>query len=304
MPHDEHGHLWDTPGLAGEVLMRLATIRTATGTAAVRIDEQVAVEVGPSDLVELLGDPQWRQRAARATGTEHALDSLDYAPLVGRPDKVVCVGLNYRQHILEMGHDLPDHPTLFAKYRAALIGAHDDIVLPAVSPAMDFEAELGVVIGQRLRYGDPTSAAAAIAGWTVVNDVTARDWQNRTAQWLQGKTFEATTPVGPWLEVAEPPASGATSTAVPSWPLSCTVNGEPMQRADTSDLVFSPVDLVAYVSQVVTLEPGDLIATGTPGGVGHARRPPRYLADGDVVVTRIDGVGELRNTCRAEVLAP
>lgn len=280
--------------------MRLATIRTPGRTVAMRIDEHVAVELGPSDLVELLADPRWRERAASASGPEHALDALDYAPLVLRPDKVVCVGLNYRQHILEMGRELPDHPTLFAKYSGALVGAHDDIVLPHVSPAMDFEAELGVVIGQQLRYGDPDSAAAAIAGWTVVNDVTARDWQSRTAQWLQGKTFEATTPVGPWLEVQEPAASGELPPLAPSWSLSCMVNGETMQQADTADLVFSPVDLVAYVSQVVTLEPGDLIATGTPGGVGHARRPPRYLTDGDVVVTRIEGVGELQNTCRAE----
>ncbi|MHB1536655.1 MAG: fumarylacetoacetate hydrolase family protein, partial [Acidimicrobiales bacterium] len=223
--------------------MRLATIRTSAGTVAVRLDDDAAVEVGATDLVEFLGDPAWRDRAAAAEGPEHALADLDYAPLVGRPDKIICVGLNYRHHILEMGRELPEHPMLFAKYRSALVGAYDDIVLPSVSQAMDWEAELGVVVGRRVRHADRKEAASAIAGWTVVNDVTGRDWQNRTIQWLQGKTFEATTPVGPWLEVAE---VNADDPGTPSWDLSCQVDGETMQQADTADLLFSPVDLVAY----------------------------------------------------------
>lgn len=277
--------------------MRLATIRTADGATVVRLDDDTAVEVGASDLVELLGDLAWRDRAAGAQGREHDVADLDYAPLVGRPDKIICVGHNYRQHILEMGRELPEHPTLFAKYRSALVGAYDDIVLPAASEAMDWEAELGVIIGRRVRHADRQAAASAIAGWTVVNDITGRDWQNRTLQWLQGKTFEATTPVGPWLEVAE---ASADDPDTPSWDLSCQVDGETMQQADTADLLFSPVDLVAYASEIFTLEPGDLISTGTPGGVGHARKPARYLQDGTQVVTRISGVGEQRNTCRRE----
>jgi acylpyruvate hydrolase len=274
--------------------MRLATIRVGSGTRAVRLDDDAAVELGPADLVEVLRDPDWRRTAAAADGARHPLDSLRYAPVVVAPEKVVCVGLNYRSHILEMGRELPTHPTLFAKYARALVGAYDDVVLPTGSDAMDWEAELGVLIGAPVRHAGLAEARAAIAGYTVVNDVTARDWQNRTPQWLQGKTFEATTPAGPWLVTVDGDA------APPAADLSCEVDGELVQQSNTGDLVFDPVALIAYVSQIVTLVPGDLIATGTPGGVGHARRPPRYLSDGSMLVTRIDGIGECRNRCRRE----
>ncbi len=153
-----------------------------------------------------------------------------------------------------------------------------------------------MVIGAPVRHATVDQARAAIAGYTVVNDVTARDWPSRTLQWLQGKTFEATTPVGTWLVTAGP------DDAPPRAAVTCEVDGETMHAAGTGDLVFDPVTLVAYISQVITLMPGDLIATGTPGGVGHGRKPARYLSEGSVVVTRIDGIGELRNTCRAERL--
>jgi acylpyruvate hydrolase len=273
--------------------MRLATIRTVSGARAVRVDSDRAVETGHNDVVDLLADPDWREVSARASGPGHDLASLDYAPVVGRPEKVICVGLNYRNHILEMGRGLPEFPTLFAKYARALIGAHDDIVLPAASTAMDWEAELGIVIGAPVRHGDLDQARAAIAGYTVVNDITARDWQYRTQQWLQGKTFEATTPVGPWLVTDIDDAS------LPST-LTCEVDGRAVQTADTGDLMFAPAELVSYISTIVTLMPGDLIATGTPGGVGHARKPPEYLEDGSRVVTRIDGIGECVNRCVRE----
>lgn len=270
--------------------MRLATIRLDGRTAAVRVDDDGAVELGAPNLTEFLGRADWKSEAAAADGTRHGLDDLDYDTLVPRPDKIVCVGLNYRPHIEEMGRELPTHPTLFAKYSGALIGAFDDVQLPRGSDQIDWEAELGVVIGTEVRHADLEEAGAAIAGYTVVNDVTARDLQNRTKQWLQGKTLERSTPVGPWLAVDEgPPGS-----------LSCEVDGEVVQHADTADLVFGPAELVAYISQIITLVPGDLIATGTPGGVGHARKPPRYLADGSVLVTHVEGVGEQRNTCARE----
>lgn len=270
--------------------MRLATIRTADGTRAVRVDEIEAVDLGHPDLGPLLRRPDWAAEAAAADGRRHPVADLDYAVPVTSPDKIICVGLNYRQHILEMGRELPAHPTLFAKYTGSLVGAHDDITLPAVSAAMDWEAELGVVVGRPLRNASAEESRAAIAGYTVINDVTARDYQYRSAQWLQGKTFEATTPVGPWLVTAD---------GEPSFELSCAVDGEVVQRASTADLVFPPADLLAYVSKIITLLPGDIIATGTPGGVGHARKPPRYLADQAVLTTTITGVGECRNLCRS-----
>lgn len=270
--------------------MRLATIRLDDRTAAVRVDEDAAIELGTDELREFLSRSEWRSDAVAADGPRHSLDSLDYAPPVPRPDKVICIGLNYRKHIEEMGRELPSHPTLFAKFSGALVGAFDDIQLPKLSNQTDWEAELGVVIGAEVRHASVEEAAAAIAGYTVVNDVSARDFQNRTPQWLQGKTFERSTPVGPWIVVDEgPPGSVA-----------CLVDGEVVQQADTSDLVFSPTELVSYISRIITLVPGDLISTGTPGGVGHARNPQRYLVEGNELVTRVEGVGELRNICKGE----
>jgi acylpyruvate hydrolase len=274
--------------------VKLATIRTSSGTRAVRLDDDVAVEIDAPDVGTLLADAGWRARAERAAGPQHDIATLDYAPLVPRPEKTICVGLNYRKHILEMGRELPEYPTLFAKYPSALIGARDDIVLPRVSSQVDWEVELGVVIGGPARHVSLEDAPRMIAGYTIVNDVSVRDFQNRTLQWLQGKTFESTTPVGPVL-VTPDEVDDARALEV-----TCEVDGEQMQKASTADLVFGPAALIAYMSDIFTLVPGDVIATGTPGGVGHARTPPRYLADGSAVVTRIEGIGECRNTCRAE----
>jgi len=263
------------------------------GTRAVRINDSVAVEIdGPADLGELLAQSDWRARAEAASGASHDLSSLDFAPLVPRPDKIICVGLNYRSHILEMSRELPAFPTLFAKFRSALVGAHDDIALDPVVERLDWEAELAVVIGAPARHVTEADALSVIAGYSVLNDVSARDWQNRTLQWLQGKTFERSTPLGPWMVTAD--VMDGTSGEI-----ACEVNGETMQRSDISDLLFGPAALVSYVSSIITLLPGDVIATGTPAGVGAARQPPRFLADGDVVTTRIEGVGECANTCRS-----
>jgi len=274
--------------------VRLATIRTADGTRAARLDGQRYVALGARDVGELLALGDWKAAASAGTGASYPADDVTLAPVVPRPGKVLCVGLNYRTHILEMGRELPEHPTLFAKFADALIGAGDDIELPPESDAVDWEAELAVIIGATVRRAGEQQAAAAIAGFTVLNDVSMRDWQFRTREWLQGKTFENSTPAGPVLVTPDELPGGI----APALSLSCSVNGEIMQKADTSDLVFGPVALIRYASTVITLHPGDVIATGTPGGVGHARVPQRYLADGDVLVTEIGGIGRLRNTAR------
>lgn len=275
--------------------MKLATIRDGDRTLAVRKEGDEVVELAAADVGEVLRREGWQSWAAEADGARRPVADLDFAPVVPNPDKIVCAGLNYRSHILEMGRELPEHPTLFAKYRGALIGANDEITLPAVSDQVDWEAELAVVIGARARHVSIDDAPRAIAGYAVLNDISVRDYQNRTLQWLQGKTFEGTTPVGPWLVTAD-------ESPGPDREISCEVDGELMQRSDTAELVFPPAALVAYLSSIVTLEPGDIIATGTTGGVGVARTPPRFLADGETVVTRIAGVGELRNVCRKERL--
>ena len=275
--------------------MRLATLRTADGTVAVRVDENDAVEIaGARDVGDLLAGSDWRARADGASGTRHPLAAVtdsSWAPVVPRPGKIFCVGLNYRSHILEMGRELPQYPTLFAKFPEALVGAYDAIEVPAhADSAVDWEAELAIVIGATVRDADEAAAEAAIAGYSVLNDVTMRDFQNRTLQWLQGKTFENTAPFGPVLVTTDEFVAGAR--------IRCTVNGETVQDAATDDLVFGPAALVSYISSIVTLRPGDVIASGTPGGVGHARKPARYLAVGDELTTEVDGIGVLRNRVR------
>jgi acylpyruvate hydrolase len=272
--------------------MRLATIRTPAGTRAVRIDRDRAVETGHTDVGALLAEPGWRAVAEAAEGPVHDRAGLDHAPVVPRPGKIVCVGANYAAHIREMRREPPEYPTLFAKFPEALVGAYDDVVLPAASEAVDWEAELAVVVGTRVRHAEEGTAEAAIAGYTVLNDVTARDWQFRTLQWLQGKTFEATTPFGPELVTPDEAGTGLD--------LTCAVDGELVQSANTADLVFGPAATLAYVSTILTLNPGDVLALGTPGGVGHARRPPRYLSSGAVLTTAIAGLGECRNRCVEE----
>ncbi|SDH15026.1 fumarylacetoacetate hydrolase family protein [Pseudonocardia oroxyli] len=277
--------------------MRLATIRTAAGTRAVRVDETTATETGEADLRALLARPDWRAHAEAAAGPSHAVAGLDYAPLVPSPEKIICVGLNYRDHVLEMGNELPAYPTVFAKYAPALIGAYDEIELPTVSEQVDYEAELTIVIGQPVRHADDAAAEAAIAGYTVLNDVSVRDYQNRTKQFLQGKTFEHSTPLGPVLVTPDELAGDGASNG--GWAISCTLDGEVMQSSTTDQLVFGAVELVKYLSVIITLNPGDVIATGTPGGVGHARKPPRYLTDGAEIVVAVEGIGECRNVCRS-----
>jgi acylpyruvate hydrolase len=272
--------------------MRLATLRVPSGTAAVVVKGEVAIEIeGMADVGALLADPRWRERAAAAGGPRHPLGAIAddrWAPVVPRPGKIVCVGLNYRSHILEMGRDLPTHPTLFAKYPEALVGPYDPIRIPVhAADAVDWEAELAIVIGSRVSEADTDAASAAIAGYSVLNDVTMRDYQNRTLQWLQGKTFDQTAPFGPVLVTADEFAPGPR--------ISCAVNGETVQDGATDDLVFGPAALVSYISGIVTLNPGDVIASGTPGGVGHARTPARYLSVGDELETAVEGIGTLRN---------
>jgi acylpyruvate hydrolase len=271
--------------------MRLATVRTKSGeTSAVRLDGGAAVTLPATDLADLMRNPNWRADATGATGPELAESEVTFIAPVVAPGKVICVGLNYRAHIEEMGREIPTVPTLFAKYPEALIGPGEDIVLPPESAAMDWEGELAIVVGSSVRRANPDSAGAAIAGYTVLNDVTARDFQYRTSQWLQGKTFESTTPVGPIVVTPDEFDFDAQ--------ISTLVDGDEVQRAPVADLVFGPAELVCYISTIVTLHPGDLIATGTPSGVGHGMSPKRYLCEGTRLTTRIDGIGVLENTCR------
>lgn len=277
--------------------VKLATLRLGAGTIAARIEEDdgEAVEVSAADVGALLAQADWPQIAAGAAGPRHHLGEVDYAPLVPRPGKIICVGQNYRSHIAEQGAVAPSFPTLFAKFSSALAGARDEIPLPAASAAVDWEVELAAVIGWSARRVNEEEAMAAVAGYAVLNDVSMRDWQYRTSQFLQGKTFDKATPLGPWLVTRDDPSIDERGMA-----LCCEVDGETVQQGNTSDLLFGVGAIVSYVSHAVTLRPGDVIATGTPGGSGHWREPKRYLQDGDVLVSRVTGLGECRNLCRRE----
>jgi acylpyruvate hydrolase len=277
--------------------VRLATVRSddGTGTWAATVEGDELVELAAPDVRAVLdaggGDPAAVGRPGAPRRVAVADASL--APVVPEPRKVICVGLNYRHHILEMGRELPSHPTLFAKYALALTGPRDEIPIPPESPQVDWEAELAIVVGRPARRVAVADALDHIAGYAVLNDVSMRDWQYRTLQWLQGKTWERSTPLGPWLVTPDEVDHAA------DLRVSCEVNGQLMQEARTSDLLFRPADVVAYLSTFVTLEPGDVIATGTPGGVGHARDPQVFLRPGDTVRTAIEGIGELVNPCVA-----
>jgi 2-keto-4-pentenoate hydratase/2-oxohepta-3-ene-1,7-dioic acid hydratase in catechol pathway len=270
--------------------VRLATIRTAGGTRAVRADGNVLTDLGFADVGALLARPDWAD-VARGAGAAYPAEGAAFAPVVLEPSKVVCVGLNYRNHILEMGRDLPQYPTLFAKFADSLIGAGDDIIRPPETSEFDWEVELAVVIGAAVRRARGADAEHAIAGFTVLNDITCRDWQFRTREWLQGKIWDSSTPVGPYL-VTPDELPGRVR---PTLGLRLLVDGDQMQSDSTADLLFDPVALVEYVSAIVRLRPGDIIATGTPGGVGHARSPKRFLTGGETVVAEIDGIGRLEN---------
>jgi len=255
---------------------------------------RAAPELPVDAIAFLAGGVSTRARAAEIlsappTSAITAYDAGRLAAPIPRPGKIICIGLNYRDHVAESAQVVPDYPTVFAKYATCIIGPREAIVLPRDSERVDYEGELAVVIG---RYAKDVSADEAldyVAGYTPFNDVSARDYQQRTSQWTIGKTFDTFGPMGPALVTADDIRDPHNLT------LRVTIGNEVLQEANTRDVIFPIPKLIAYLSSVMTLEPGDVIATGTPGGVGDARMPPRYLRRGDVVNVDIEGVGRLEN---------
>ena len=285
--------------------MRLATLRTGDGSgdgtvAAVTVGDEWVLLPYP-DTGAVLADPGGLGTARAAAGDgprDTAVPPLapgdTLGPAVPHPSKIVCCGHNYAGHIRELGRDLPQHPTLFTKFADTLTGPADTVTVPCWAERLDWEAELAVVVGTPVHRASRPEAATAIAGYTAANDLSVRSWQQHTGQWLPGKAFDATTPLGPVLVTADEldPAAGLE--------LTCRVNGMTVQRASTADLVFDAAALVAYVSAFTRLSPGDVVLTGTPAGVGAALTPPRFLTDGDVVEVALTGVGVLTTTIRIE----
>ena len=244
-------------------------------------------ELGRETPSALLADPP-------LTDGRVSLADVTLLPVVPQPGKVICVGLNYAEHVDEGIYDVPDHPTLFVKFPEALVAAGEPIVLPPESTDPDYEAELAVVIGRPVRRASTATAMEHVAGYTAANDVTMRDYQYRTNQWLPGKTWARSTPLGPFLvtrdEVGDPPELDIT----------LELNGKRMQSANTRQFIFDIPTVIASVSEFVPLAVGDVILTGTPSGVGHRRDPRVRLEDGDRVVVEIEGIGRLENPVVAE----
>jgi acylpyruvate hydrolase len=255
----------------------------------------------PRDLLACFDlDGPWLSRAFALAAAEPppgaivAIDAVRLRAPVPRPGKLVCVGLNYRDHAAESKMPVPERPVLFSKFTTSVIGSGDPIVLPPSSGKVDYEAELAIDIGRRVKRASREEAARAILGYTIVNDVSARDFQFGDGQWQRGKSCDTFAPMGPWIltadEVADPQKLG----------IRLRVNGQTLQSSNTDQMVFGAVDLVAYIAETITLEPGDVIATGTPSGVGFARQPPIFLKAGDVVEVEIDGLGVLKNPVMAD----
>lgn len=300
--------------------MKLVTFRTDEGLRAGAIVNEYVVDLNkaaawtngkeslPADMKAILAEGTPAQETVKRVVSsikddiENAVTSKIAKPLsdvslfapVARPSKIICVGLNYKDHAEETGLPLPEYPLLFPKYINVVNGPNDPIVLPRVSNEIDFEAELAVVIGRTGRYISEENALDYVAGYTCINDVSTRDYQFHSPQFGLGKSFDTHGPMGPWL---------ITKDEIPNphtLDIELKLGDEVMQRSNTKELIFTIEKLISYISEAITLEPGDIIATGTPGGVGLAREPQRFLQPGDVVKVKIEGVGEIVNPVIAE----
>jgi len=254
----------------------------------------------PATGEALLSDPDATRLAQSALNSGHiaapsfALDAVRVRP-PSRPSKIVAVGLNYRQHVAESGLKMPKEPVIFAKFPSSISGPFDPIIIPRENPNVDWEVEFAVVIGRRGKRIPLSNAMEYVAGYVVLNDVSARAFQFQDKQWTRAKSCDTFTPFGPFLvtpdEIPDPHALRVTS----------RVNGQTMQDDNTSNLIFRVPELISFISATITLEPGDVIATGTPDGVGAFRNPPIYLKPGDVVEVEVEGIGTLRNPVVAEL---
>ncbi len=278
---------------------RIGALITRDGQEHV-VDFSQAVPGLPGDVIELLEAGDAGLAAARgaiasasASATLLLADVKLLAP-IPRPGKIICIGLNYSDHAAETGQPIPTYPIVFSKYANTVIAAGEPIVLPRVTNQVDYEAELGFVIGKKARYVPADQALEYVAGYLPINDVSARDYQTRISQWTMGKTFDTFAPMGPALVTSDEIADAG------NLAISLRINGETLQDSNTNKLIFGIAQLVEALSEVMTLEPGDVVSTGTPPGVGMARNPKRYLRLGDVVSITIDGLGTLTNPVVAE----
>lgn len=267
------------------------------------IDIGAAIPDAPASMKELIRAGEGFESGLRARLTEAATPRLPLSqcrllPPIADASKFVCLGLNYADHAKEGGYALPDYPSLFLRVPSSLIGPGQPMLVPSCSERLDYEAELVIVIGRRCRHVREDAALDVVFGYTAFNDGSIRDYQRRTAQWTAGKNFDATGALGPWIVTADDLPPGASGLGIRS-----RLNGRTMQESNTEHMIFSVARTIAILSEIMTLEPGDLIATGTPEGVGHARTPPVWMRPGDEVTVEIDRIGALTNPIAAEAAA-
>jgi 2-keto-4-pentenoate hydratase/2-oxohepta-3-ene-1,7-dioic acid hydratase in catechol pathway len=259
------------------------------------VDLSLAAPALPAELGALLARPGGldaaRQAAVRAPAAAvRPVAGVRFLPVVPRPGKIICLGLNYADHAKEGGHARPEYPSFFMRGATSMTGHMEPIIRPRASTRLDYEAELAVVIGSRVRHLTAADALDCVAGYSCFNDGSIRDYQRKTAQWTIGKNFDRTGPFGPWLVTPEELPPGAAGLRIQS-----RLNGQVMQDANTRDFLWDVVESLCLITECMTLEPGDVIITGTPAGVGYARTPPVWMAPGDVCEIEIEGIGVLSN---------
>jgi len=269
--------------------MRLARFRRGDRVATGVVEADVVVDLGDVDLVELLGSPDAARARTGDAAERWPLDEVVLLAPVPRPSKLLAIGMNYADHIAETGATPPDFPVFFNKQVSCVTGPGDSIHVPRVSPTVDYEGELGIVIGRRCRHVPRERAHEVIGGYLVVDDVTVREWQRRSPTMTLGKSFDTHGPTGPWV-VTPDQVGDPQDLRIRTW-----VSDELMQDASTKEMIFDCADQLATLSTAFTLEPGDIVSTGTPAGVGFTRTPPRFLRAGDTVRIEIDGIGTLEN---------
>ncbi|UEP24710.1 fumarylacetoacetate hydrolase family protein [Burkholderia ambifaria] len=262
------------------------------------LDGKTVTSLGAISLEELLAtNADLSVFAARNASTEYSVTDIQWLPPLIRPGKIICVGLNYADHTKESPYEQPEYPTLFNRFSTSLVGHKSAVVRPLVSDSLDYEGEMAVVVGRRGRHIRKDQALGYVAGYSVFNDVSVREYQFKTPQWTIGKNFDGTGAFGPTFVTPDDLPSGGAGLK-----LETRLNGTVVQSANTSDMLFDVASLISIISEAVTLEPGDVIVTGTPAGIGWAREPKLYMRDGDVCEVEIEGLGVLTNVIRDERL--
>jgi len=282
--------------------MKLMMFQKGSGVALGLVEGKSVIDLSatdaslPRDLKSLIASGPSALAAAKAAAAKApasaklALDGVKAALPIDPPGKIICVGLNYALHAKEGGHAMPTYPSFFLRVPTSLVAAGAPVIRPKVSNQLDYECELTIVIGKKGRNIPEAKALDYVFGYTLFNDVSVRDFQRKTSQWTPGKNFDGTGPLGPWVVTADELPPGAAGLRIMT-----RVNGETMQDSNTSDLIFSTAKTIALLSEFMTIEPGDVIATGTPSGVAHARKPPAWMKAGDKVEVEVEKIGVLAN---------